>query len=228
MKLNIILTSYNRPNLLQMAIDSLLAQTDNRWACYLQDDNSNDETLRVIEGLGDDDRFIVGTHNTGERDRQNTTRYSVLINEVLPDLKSGVVCTMCDNVTYEPNLIKTVLTWFENNPGETTGYVPQLRDMWHMKNGDAAEYMGIASEFGHWLIVPPEIGKEVTAPYGRLDHSQVFNRCPVDLRWEESNDAITFGDANFYVRLIKQRGAIQCITTEILSCEHLLYERIHP
>jgi hypothetical protein len=210
-----------------MAIDSLLDQTDDRWHCYLQDDNSNQATLDVIGEFEDHDQFTIGTHNTSMQERQETTRYSVLINEVLPDLKDGIAATLCDNVTYEPELVETVLAWFEAHPDAGSAYVTQSRDMYHLDGEDAGEYMGWASEFGHWPIVPPNPGQAIWAPYGILDHSQVFHRLPVEVKWDESHEAVKDGDARFYIELIEKRGPIVCITDEILSCEHLLYERIH-
>lgn len=227
MTLNIILTSYNRPRLLQMAIDSLLAQTDNRWHCYLQDDNSNEATLKVIKQYQDDDRFTVGLHDTSEQERKETTRYSVLINEILSELSDGIVCTMCDNVSYAPELVEAVLGWFDWHEGYNSGYVPQIRDMYHLDVEDAGEFMGLANAFGHWLIMPPEYLLEISNAYGILDHSQVFHRLPLKVKWNESRDVVLAGDADFYQRLISKRGPIGRITKEILSCEHLLYERIH-
>lgn len=226
MKLNIILTSYNRPRLLQMAIDGLEAQTDDRWHCFLQDDNSNESVQRILDGL-EEAHFTVGTHDTTEHDRKDSTRYSVLINEILPGLEDGIACTMCDNVTYEPDLVKTVLTWFEAHPEAQSAYVPQTRDMYHLDGEDAGEYMGWANEFGHWLLVPPQTGRPITTPYGILDHSQVMHRLPVEVKWSEDIAHVSDGDADFYIRLIEKRGPIECITTKTLSCEHLLYEKIH-
>jgi hypothetical protein len=134
---------------------------------------------------------------------------------------------MSDNVTYEPELVETVLAWFDANPNAGSAYVTQTRDMYHLDGFDAGEYMGWANEFGHWNIVPPNPGREIYTPYGILDHSQVFHHLPVEVEWEESYDAVRDGDARFYIKLIEKRGPIECITPEVLSCEHLLYERIH-
>ena len=227
-KLNIILTSYNRPRLIQMAIDSLLAQEDDRWHCYLQDDNSNDETLKVIRKYENDDHFTIGTHETTAKDRQETTRYSVLINEILPGLRDGAVGMMCDNVTYENKLVGTILNWLGRRPEAICGYVTQTRDMYHQYGeNDAGEYMGWASEFGHWATTPFRPGKAIASPYGNLDQSQVFYRRPIDLKWSENHDVVKFGDAEYFIRIVGRYGPIECITPEILSCEHLLYERIH-
>jgi glycosyltransferase involved in cell wall biosynthesis len=210
-----------------MAIDSLLNQTDDRWHCYLQDDNSNEATLKVVEKYQNDGRFTIGLHKTGEQDRKETTRYSVLINEVFVELDEGIACTMCDNVTYERKLVETVLDWFEWHDGYNSGYVPQVRDMYHLDGEDAGEYMGFANEYGHWLVMPPEYSLEISVPYGILDHSQVFHRLPINVKWNESRDVVLSGDADFYQRLIDKYGPIGRITRETLSYEHLLYERIH-
>lgn len=225
MKLNVILTSYNRPKLLEMAIDSLLAQTDDRWHCYIQDDNSKQMTVNVVKGFEGDDRFTIGTHNTSEKERQETTRYSVLINEILPDLKDGVVCTMCDNVEYYPDLVKTVLDWFKDNPKAKSAYVPQTRDFF--TDEDAQEWLGWANAYGHWMFMPNQPYDEISNPRGQLDHSQVFHRLPVTMKWNEKRDVVAHGDADFFERMVEKYGPIRRITTEPLSVEHLIYKRIH-
>ncbi len=43
-KISIILTSYNKPDLVKQAIESVLHQTYSNWELFVMDDHSNEET----------------------------------------------------------------------------------------------------------------------------------------------------------------------------------------
>jgi spore maturation protein CgeD len=218
-KLTILLTSYNRPNFIRRTLDSLLAQTNPNWRCIVLDDNSNRETLKVIQEYKDP-RFELRKHKTTEEQREATVRYSVLINETLPELTDGVVGYLCDNVEYYPELVDTVLKWFDANPDCFMGYVLHRRDVWAM-NGTAI--LGTALQYGHWDYTPPrEI--PITDPLGNLDHSQVFHRLPVDLRWTEDIQYVKFGDGNFFTGLVWHRHEpiTPILLGKVLTLEHLV------
>lgn len=214
--LTIILTSYNRPKFLDMALSSLLAQTDHRWKCYIMDDNSNMATRNIIAAYSVDPRFVVRFHDTTEYERQATTRYSVLINKVLPELKSGIVGYMCDNVEYEPSLVDEVLHFFRYHPGIKAAYVPHERDAYTLDG----QRLGEASYFRHWNQTPPII-YPITQPAGQLDHSQVFHRLPTSIRWSEDPRHKKAGDADFFSRLVAEYGPIVPVTDDPLTVEHL-------
>ncbi|MCI4170758.1 glycosyltransferase, partial [Bacillus spizizenii] len=46
-KVSIILKSYNKPDYLQKAIESVMKQTHDLWVLFIMDDNSNEETTAV-------------------------------------------------------------------------------------------------------------------------------------------------------------------------------------
>lgn len=217
MQLNVLLTSYNRPFFLERALKSILAQKDDRWTCYVLDDGSDAEVFEVIEKYCKDERFMVYPHHTDEQERQNTTRYSVLINEFLPLLTDGIVGFLCDNVEYYPDLVGQVLGFFEQTKC-FSGYVIHHRDMWSVEG----KKLGSAGEYGHWDVTPPQIWEKVESPGGLLDHSQVFHRLPVDILWEEDVAAKKRGDALYFTQLVKEHGPIYCINDKlVLTTEHL-------
>ncbi len=47
-KVSIILTSYNKPDLVKQAIESVLHQTYSNWELFVMDDHSNEETSAAI------------------------------------------------------------------------------------------------------------------------------------------------------------------------------------
>lgn len=219
--LNIILTSYNRPRFLQRTLESLLAQTDERWRCVVKDDGSDGETLDVLAEYGSMGETRLSIILEGEpEDRQANARYAVLINQELPHLTTGIVGYLCDNVEYAPDLVGIVLAWFDEHPMLYAGYVTQARDAW---TSDGARRLGPASALGHWDLLPPGPGVPIVNAMGVLDHSQVFHRLPTALRWEESRAAVSQGDGIFYNRLIAEHGPIYPIAAgTVLTTEHLV------
>lgn len=218
--LTILLTSYNRPRFVKMAIESLQAQTADNWQCIILDDNSNAATLKAINSaIKDDDRFLLLEHNTTKEERLTTSRYAVLINSQLEHLNSGIVAYMCDNVEYKPELVETVMKYFDDNPDAFMGYVRHERDAW---TPDGKMRLGTASYYNHWNHTPPTMKDFTNSARGYLDHSQVFHRLPVDLRWHEGIETVKAGDGVFFDKLIAEYGALSPITDEALTVEHLI------
>jgi len=57
-KITIILTTFNRANLVGETLDSIIAQTYNNWECFIIDDNSIDNTKEIVESyIQKDARF---------------------------------------------------------------------------------------------------------------------------------------------------------------------------
>ena len=222
--LNIILTSYNRPNLIRRTIESLKAQTRGDWFCTVLDDNSTGATLEAIyAAIGDDPHFEVIEHATTDEQRANTTRYACLINEILPTLDGGIVGFLCDNVEYHPDLVGDVLDYFEHHPDVFGGYVLHLRDVWKRDGLDGSTYLGNATQYGHWDVTPPSLGVFDGNVRGYFDHSQVFHRLPCALRWNEDTAVKTYGDGDYFNRLVETHGPLYPINNDaIRTMEHLL------
>ena len=218
--LTILLTSYNRPHFIFRTLASLIVQSNPNWRCIVLDDGSDSETLDVIGEMTKDKRFQVTLEpQMPDEERRASVRYSVLINSVLPSLDTGIVGYLCDNVEYMPDLVDNVLTWFDDNPAEYSGYVLHRRDMW-TKNGTSI--LGTAAQFGHWDYTPPNAAP-INQPLGLLDHSQVFHRLPTSLRWPEDIAAVKFGDGVFFTQLAQTYGPIQPIQPgKVLTLEHLV------
>ncbi|MEH7622869.1 glycosyltransferase, partial [Bacillus thuringiensis] len=56
-KISIILTSYNKPSLINQVIESVLKQTYKEWELFIMDDNSCPETINVIKNYLEDPRI---------------------------------------------------------------------------------------------------------------------------------------------------------------------------
>jgi glycosyltransferase involved in cell wall biosynthesis len=217
--LTILLTSYNRPYFVQRALDSLQAQTSQDWRCIVLDDNSNDETMDVLAQYTDH-RILVIPHLTTDEERGQSSRYAVLINEVLPTLQEGIVGYLCDNVEYAEDTVATVLQWFDAHPEAFAGYVLHQRDAWTVDG----QKLGTADVLGHWDFTPDEWRPWAGNVTGHLDHSQVFHRLPCTELWNEDIDTVHWGDGWFFSLLSFAHGNLWPIGTEDgrpLTIEHL-------
>lgn len=222
--LTILLTSYNRPQLLRRTLESLLGQNDPDWCCILIDDGSDQDVLDVIQELARGPRFVRHYRRLGKGERIKTTRFSMLLNEQLEQLQEGVVGYLCDNVEYGFDLTETVNAWFRFHPDAFAGYVPHQRDAWLAEGRDGVKRLGDAMLFGHWNKTPPGFfhALGLRQVNGRLDHSQVFHRLPTRVRWPEGPEHRHHADGQFFEQLVQAHGPIQRIAYQILTYEHLL------
>lgn len=109
-KVTVILTSYNKQEYVGRTIQSILGQTYQDFELFIMDDNSNEETLKVIEPYLKDERvkFFKSNIQTLE-ERVEKTRYAVLINQAL-DIAQGEYITYAtdDNVFHKQKIEKLV------------------------------------------------------------------------------------------------------------------------
>lgn len=220
--LNVILTSYNRPVLVRRAIESLINQTSDQWHLIIRDDGSDEAAWGVIVEYLEHDN-IVAEYEVVENREAHPARCCMLINDELNDLDTGIVGYMCDNAEYQPELVETVLEWFDKHPEHFAGYVRHKRDVWMRHGLDGVERIGAASQWGHWDLLPPLV-RPLTHPAGLVDHSQVFHRLPTDLRWDETEPRHIW-DGLFFTEIVKKHGPIQPIQPidgAPLVLEHLL------
>jgi len=64
MQVDIIIPTYNRPQFLQEALESVAAQTYPHWRCWIAEDGETEKTFTVIKPFLKDDRFtyLPGKH----------------------------------------------------------------------------------------------------------------------------------------------------------------------
>ena len=103
MKITCLLPSHNRPEGLQRAVDSVIAQTHTDWQLLILDSG-------VLQPEFDHPRIEV--HLTGETEQLRRYKWalSVSLNNAIPFIKGDAVCVLCDDDVYYPNAFEMFAT----------------------------------------------------------------------------------------------------------------------
>ena len=129
--ISIIIPTYNREDLIQETLDSILAQSETNWECLLIDDGSTDQTWNVLQNYSSkDDRFKIfkrqdfnkpkganACRNIGIEKSSGDFRLFLEIDDLmgfvfLSSVKDKITNTKNDLIIYQS------VYFFENNPNE--------------------------------------------------------------------------------------------------------------
>lgn len=111
--ISIILTSYNKPSLINQVIESVQMQTFKEWELFIMDDNSYPDTINIIKKYLDDPRIYYKNSFIQGNERYKTTRYATLINEALPLTCGDYICYLTDDTMYVPNRLAEMLSFLQ-------------------------------------------------------------------------------------------------------------------
>jgi glycosyltransferase involved in cell wall biosynthesis len=181
---SVILTSYNRPSMLKEAIDSVLAQTYQDFELILLDDNSNEETLKVIEPYLKNPKIVFYQSNISKEDRYKESPYARQINIGLKMAKGELISYLCDDDLYLPDRLEKMVKFLEEHPEAKVVYGRQ-KMVW--ENGDID------------IRQPDEV---LTDPACKVDHSSVMHyKSCIDEVGDWSTEHIQSSDADFFHKL---------------------------
>lgn len=124
-KVSIILTSYNKPDYLQKAIESVIQQTHDLWELFIMDDHSNAETTAVIHKYLHDRRIQYHNSFVHPADRLKTARYATLINSALPFADGDYISYLTDDTVYHPERLSRMVQEFSHKPEAQAVYSKQ-------------------------------------------------------------------------------------------------------
>lgn len=124
-KVTVLLTTYNRPQLLEVAMQSVLDQTFSNWECIVLDDNSDNEEQKTILTPGNvfnDARFILYHSDVKPEDRKKTARYATLINTGLKLAKGEYITYLCDDDFYYPDRLLKMVEFLDSHQDVSVVY----------------------------------------------------------------------------------------------------------
>lgn len=124
-RVSIILTSYNKPYLINQAIESVISQTFKEWELFIMDDNSCSNTIKIIKKHLNDSRIHYKNSFIEQNERHKTTRYATLINEALPLTRGDYICYLTDDTIYVPHRLAEMVNFLEKKPEVDVVYSSQ-------------------------------------------------------------------------------------------------------
>lgn len=154
----VILTSYNRPRMVQKSIDSVLKQIWGDFTLYIMDDNSREDVKHILRRYEKDPRVKLFFSDVQNKDRLKMCRYAVQINKALRIGEEPLITYLTDDAGMYPNKLYDMVYWMDHNPNLNVCYGNQKV----IKND-----MMIFGRGGFGVI---------TSPACVLDHNQIMFR----------------------------------------------------
>lgn len=120
MRISCITPSYNKPEYIYDALDSVFAQSCRDWK-YLVVDNS---TVRMpfIDIEYQDKRLQVESKEFSFLDRKNEYPTAIILNEYLDQLPGDIIMYLSDDDIFAPNCFEVINKFFEDNPDAMVCY----------------------------------------------------------------------------------------------------------
>ncbi|MGN7297434.1 glycosyltransferase family 2 protein [Ferdinandcohnia sp. SAFN-114] len=124
-KVTVILTSYNKPTTVGMAVESVINQTLPDWELFIMDDASNAETRSILQKYLQDKRITYINSEIKNEDRYKTTRYATLINEAISKSTGKYLTYLTDDNLYERTRLEKMSNYLDKYPNRDIVYSKQ-------------------------------------------------------------------------------------------------------
>lgn len=196
-KVSVILTSYNKPEYVGKAIEGILNQTYNNFELLLMDDNSDEETQRVIIPYLSDERIkYFRSSITSLSERANKIRYAALINQALKMAQGKYISYATDDNIYRPQRLERMVG--------VLNLCPRINILY------SSSRVVLLDEKGRFKRTMHRQAKSITRIAScQVDHCSVMHRADIlpviynrwGSYWDEDPHYYFIGDARFFWRL---------------------------
>ena len=196
-KVSIILTSYNKPEYVGKSIEGILNQTYKEFELFIMDDNSDEETQRVISGYLKDKRIKYFCSSiTSLSERAEKIRYAALINQALKMCEGKYISYATDDNVYRPQRLEKMVSALNTHP--------EIKILY------SSSRVVLLDEKGKFKSTMHRLAKSTTRIAScQVDHCSVMHRAdilPVIYKkwgsyWDEDPQFYFIGDARFFWRL---------------------------
>ncbi len=198
----IVLSSFNRPNMVKQAVESVINQTHKDWALYIMDDNSISQVQDILrEYSRTDNRIKLFISDVKEEDRIKTCRYSVLINKVIRESSEEYITYLTDDCIYKPNRLERMVKYLDTHPEAEIVYGSQ-------------EVVGLSGELLQTRVADKVLNR---ASY-IVDHNSVMHRRGLIDKigyWDEDVFYWRIADATYWDRITDEDILFYPLGTEI-------------
>lgn len=220
-KATVILSSYNRPQLVRQAIRSVLDQTLSNLELIIADDGSNEDTLQAIYfECSTDERVVLQLHHVRERSGM-IMRYAQRINQALNKATGETISYLPDDDLFFPERLAGLSAFLDSHPkvftvygrsytrqfGSDLPHDPERARLCDLPPDREFVFNRDPPDQAYWW--PGDLAdwaaKDSRAVGWAPDHGQVMHR-RCELRWPELPEECTSGgcpDHQFYTNLKK-------------------------
>lgn len=199
MKASIIITSYNRPKLLEQSIESALMQDYDDKEILVGDDGSNQETRAMCEKYKKEHGIIYYQSDRKDEDRLKCTEYAENINECIKLSSGDIIFYLVDDDYYLQGHVSLLMAALDAHPDWMLVYGPQYQNKYDDDTGK------------EWNIFTRAPGPVVPQAACQLDHNQVAHR-------KEVFDTVGLWDSN-----IAHRGAADAVMWQKINQHWPIY-----
>lgn len=197
---SIVIPTYNRAQLLNRCLESVVSQTYSNWEAIVVDNYSEDNTEDVVRSFGDSRIIFVKNHNYGV--------ISVSRNKALDMSKGDWVCFLDSDDYWFPNKLESVLPYLNDYDLVYHGYrknIPRTKIFQKIN----CFFFDIKVPTVSWLIVRGDpINPSCTC---------VSRKAIGDTRFDESKSLFAVEDYDFFLQLI-YKGIRPKRLKKILTC----------
>lgn len=188
---SVILTSYNKRDMLKQAVCSVIAQTYQNWECIVVDDLSSDDSRDIAcdfryGHFGEQRVHSISTDLPEHETPEKLNRYAHNINLAVREYARGELITyLCDDDLYAPMRLEMMVSYLEQNPEAKIVYGKQLA-------------------YGYGKVIVRGVQPVLWSAAMKVDHSSVmhYRECFDKVGgWDESAETIRHGDAFFWRKL---------------------------
>lgn len=193
LKVTCVLTSFNRPNYVRHALESLRAQTYRNFEVVVVDDSTVFDVRPVVEEFKLPKARVVHFDVTPEQ-RARENRLGINCNRGVEMAEGDLLCFLCDDDYFFPTWLERAVRFFESSAHRDKG---ACFGRLVYSSSPEMVYPGAPQRF------PASV---ITDPYCALDHNQVVHRrFRKPARWPETVEEVGTTDGQYF-RAIARKG----------------------
>lgn len=220
MKVSILTSYFNRPNMIRYTAESIKNQSHKDWEWIFVDDSSDYPGKPIIEEILKEESSKVKFYHTCDTYENKQKRFSThghYWNRALLESDSDVCIILCDDDALYPGYLEHLCKWYEKNPVKFYSYGHSVT----FNPFDIQSLLEIEFHNKYHLNRTDDIN-----PYLQLDASQVswrtsvFHRKDVSVRFPSFQTFCL--DAELFKQLYPLYGS--CVFNNLIT----QYKAIHP
>ena len=206
MKFLILMAYYNRPNMVRVGLESVMAQGDADYHLAIVDDGS---VLPIKSSIDDylwdlSDVTIYRTNDTAEdKIAQGGSRFGSFWNKAMRESDADIALMLCDDDALMPGYLNRLSEYYKQNPLVDYSYG-------HVLTYDPSQYVEYHDLKGSYNSMLNNYDGPID-PFCKVDASQVSWRLPIvkEAGAVFPSPQTSALDASFYSQLYKKLGPCQ-------------------